>query len=76
MIKGKIFEPSPAGVYVFLYPLTTFNRDSLNPSVTESRYITQTGSSGDFTFYALPNGEYRLIAVKDQYKDRLFFSRY
>lgn len=72
MIKGKIFESSPAGVYVFLYPLTTFNRDSLNPSVTESRYITQTGSSGDFTFYALPNGEYRLIAVKDQYKDRLF----
>lgn len=72
IIKGKIFESMPAGIYVFLYPLNTLNKDTLNPSVTEARYITQTGSSGDFTFYALPDGEYRLMAVKDQYKDRLF----
>lgn len=71
-INGKIYELSPSGIYVFLYPLGAINEDTLNPSHTEPRYITQTGSSGDFTFHALPDGEYRLIAVRDQYKDRLF----
>lgn len=71
-INGKIYELSPSGIYVFLYPLGAINADTLNPSRTEPRYITQTGSSGDFTFHALPDGEYRLIAVRDQYKDRLF----
>ncbi len=72
IVKGKIFESMPAGIYVFLYPLNALNKDTLNPSVTEASYITQTGSSGEFTFYALPDGEYRLMTVKDQYKDRLF----
>jgi len=72
IVRGKIFDESPAGTYLFLYPLSAVNPDTLNPSKTEPRYVAQAGTSGDFTFYALPDGNYRLMAVRDLYKDRLY----
>lgn len=71
-VKGRVFHDSPAGIFLFLYPLASINPDTLNPSTKEPRYIAQAGTSGDFTFYALPDGNYRLMAVKDAFKDRLY----
>lgn len=71
-IKGELYGPAAAGCYVFLYPLRGLNPDTLNPSVIMPRYRTQAGSNGLFEFNALPYGEYRLIAIRDEFKNGLY----
>lgn len=72
IIRGKLTSDAPSGVYVFLYPISGINSDTLNPAHTKPKYRTQVGTSGSFEFRALPEGNYRLFAIKDEYKDELY----
>lgn len=72
VVKGKVFGDVQSGVYVFLYPLSSDGVDTLDPRTTPPKYLTQCGSSGEFAIHALPDGDYRLIAVKDEAKDKLY----
>jgi hypothetical protein len=71
-IAGRVYDASPEGVFVFAYRLEGRNPDTLNPATVRPDYITQTGRQGRFLLSHLAEGRYRLIAVRDQYKDLLY----
>ncbi len=75
-IKGKIFTikpaDSPSGVMIFAYNLMGLNPDTLDPSRTKPDYVTQTGKGGEFFLRFLALGAYRLLAVRDEYRNLLY----
>jgi len=71
-IAGRVFDASPEGVLVFAYRLDGRNPDTLDPALVRPDYITQTGREGAFLLSHLADGLYRLIAVRDQYKNLLY----
>ncbi len=71
-ISGKVFDSKPAGVMVFAYQLNGRSIDSLNPGYTKPDYLTQTDKDGLFTLDFLKLGLYRLVAVRDEYKNLLY----
>jgi hypothetical protein len=75
-IKGKIFTikpaDSPSGVMIFAYNLMGLNPDTLDPSRTKPDYVTQTGRGGEFFLRFLALGAYRLLAVRDEYRNLLY----
>jgi hypothetical protein len=76
VIEGKVYPikpaDSPSGVLLFAYNLTGLDPDTLNPQTTRPDYVTQTGKGGEFSLRHLSFGEYRLIAVRDAYKNLLY----
>lgn len=72
LIRGKVESGDPAGAFVFLYPLNGLQADTLNPGVTKPKYRTQVGANGTFEFQALPAGSYRLLAVRDEFRNEVF----
>jgi len=76
VIEGKVYPIKPAdfpsGVLLFAYNLSGLNPDTLNPQTTRPDYVTQTGKGGEFSLRHLSFGEYRLIAVRDAYKNLLY----
>lgn len=72
VVQGKMLSPQPEGTFLFLYPLVGINPDTLNPSHTKPKYRTQVGTNGQFGFAALADGAYRLIAVRDEFKNGLY----
>lgn len=75
-IEGRVYgatsKDSPEGVMVFAYLLIPGAPDSLNPRTTKPDYITQTGKTGEFALRHLLLGRYRLLAVRDEYRNLLY----
>jgi uncharacterized protein (DUF2141 family) len=71
-VSGRVFDPAPAGVMIFAYSLYAGNPDTLNPTRSKPDYETQTGKDGTFNLTNLAPGRYRLIAVRDQYRNLLY----
>jgi hypothetical protein len=75
-IVGKIFPrrdaDSPLGVMVFAYRLQDEHPDTLNPMTTKPDYVTQSGKNGEFALQHLSFGIYRVLAVRDEYKNLLY----
>jgi len=74
-ISGQVFagdKPAP-GVLVALYNVTAPDSSVTFDSVY-AQYITQTSSSGRFTFSYLPDQEFRLVVFEDRNRDEMFGS--
>lgn len=75
-IKGRIFPAKPTdpseGVMIFAYQLGNLNVDTLNPRTLKPDYITQTGKNGAFYLQHLAFGPYRILAVRDEYRNLLY----
>jgi hypothetical protein len=75
-VEGRILPRKdtdpPLGVMVFAYKLDGLNPDTLDPRTTKPDYVTQTGKNGDFLLRHLAFGSYRVIAVRDDYKNLLY----
>ena len=75
-IRGKVFpmtSKDPAeGVMIFAYQLAHTNPDTINPRTLSPDYITQTGTGGNFYLRHLELGSYRIIAVRDEYRNLLY----
>ncbi len=69
-ISGTVFDPNPVGVMIYAYSLE--GPDTVNPEHTRPQYLTQTGRDGTFILPYLSFGTFRLIAVRDQYKNLLY----
>lgn len=69
MVSGRVFDPKPEGIMIFAYQLDTRKGDTLNPSFVKPDYLTQIGKDGSFSMPSLSLGRYRVIAVRDEYKD-------
>jgi hypothetical protein len=75
-IKGRVFTRNPndppEGVMIFAYLLENLNPDTVNPQTTKPDYITQTGKGGDFFLKHLAFGSYRIVAVRDEYRNLVY----
>ena len=72
MIAGKVFDEKPDGVMIFAYRLNDLKIDTLNPTTLKPDYITQTGKSGLYTLPYLSFGNYRVYAVRDEFRNLLY----
>jgi hypothetical protein len=71
-VAGIVMDEKPVGVMIFAYQLDGKNPDTLNPTHTEPDFLTQTGKDGTFMLSYLPYGTFRLIAVRDEFKNLLY----
>jgi hypothetical protein len=71
-IRGRLYDEKPSGVMVFAYRLDGLNADTLNPMTQKPDYITQCGNTGDYALSHLAFGRYRLLAVRDEFRNLLY----
>ncbi len=71
-IRGRIYDEKPVGVMIFAYQLDSLNTDTLNPITLKPDYITQTGNTGEYSLTHLAFGSYRVIAVRDEFRNLVY----
>jgi|WetSurMetagenome_2_1015567.scaffolds.fasta_scaffold09932_5 hypothetical protein len=75
-IEGLVFPfkrgDALSGIMIFAYQLDGLNLDTLNPETAKPDFITQTGKNGDFFLHHIPFGNYRLFAVRDEYRNLVY----
>jgi hypothetical protein len=71
-MSGRVVDPKPEGVLIFAYLLEGRDPDTLNPASLRPDYVMQTGVNGAFSLTNLAMGRYRVIAVRDQFRDYLY----
>jgi hypothetical protein len=75
-IEGRVYPRQPAdspqGVTILAYHLKDINPDTLDPRSTLPDYVTQSGKGGEFFLKHLAFGTYRVIALRDEYKNLLY----
>lgn len=69
VIIGKVYDEKAADAMIFAYLL---NGDEKNLLDRKPDYISQSGKNGSFKLAGLAAGNYRVFAVKDQFRDLLF----
>ena len=72
VIKGKLYDKDPSGVFIFCYKIDGINADTLNITHTKPYSRIQVGTNGKFEFNALKNGTYRLFSIRDKFKDGIY----
>ncbi len=72
IISGKIIGKDASSTSIYAYKIDSINPDTLNPENIKAEYSTQVGNNGLFTLRALPDGVYRVFAVKTNLRDNLF----
>jgi len=71
-IAGKVIDLKPSGAYIFAYNIDKINPDTLNPSTTKPDYKVQLGSSSEFKIPALKDANYRIFAIRDEFRNELY----
>ncbi|MGA9408468.1 MAG: Ig-like domain-containing protein [Bacteroidota bacterium] len=71
-ILGRVFDEKPAGIMIFAYQLDSLKADTLNPMKQKPDYITQTGNVGDYSLTHLAFGSYRVLAVRDEFRNLVY----
>jgi hypothetical protein len=71
-ISGSVIDEKPEGVMVFAYRLDGINPDTLNPVRAKPDFLTQTGRQGTFLLPYMPVGRFRVMAVRDDYKNLVY----
>jgi hypothetical protein len=68
-ISGRIYSDKPEGVLIYAYKLDAGVDTLLN---RKPNYVSQTGNDGSFQLNGLGESQYRLFAVKDEYRDLIY----
>jgi len=69
IISGKVYGKEKEGIFIYAYKLVG-TPDSLLKNKPD--YVSQTGVGGNFSLRGLGEGNYRIFAVNDQYRDYLY----
>lgn len=72
VVSGSVYDDKPEGVMIFAYQLAGFNPEVLDPSSMKPDYIMQTGKDGTFRISNVSYGTYRVLAVRDEYRNYLY----
>ncbi|WP_337865943.1 Ig-like domain-containing protein [Ignavibacterium sp.] len=70
-ISGKVFNKDADGTLIFAYMMKDDTTDYL---LSKPDYLSQVGKDGTFVLNGLASSQYRIFAVKDQFKDLIFQS--
>ncbi len=68
-IGGRVFSSDREGILIFAYKLGEGADTLLN---RKPDYVSQTGSDGTFQLNGLASSNYRIFAVKDEYRDLIY----
>ncbi len=68
-ISGRVYSNDREGVLIFAYKLDEDADSLLN---RKPDYVSQTGNDGTFQLSGLASADYRLFAVKDQFRDLIY----
>ena len=75
-IEGRVYPrnigDALSGIMIFAYQLDGLNPDTLNPTKLKPDFVTQTGKNGDFFLHHIPFGSYRILAVRDEYRNLVY----
>lgn len=69
-IFGKIYSSVQKKILIFCYNISADN--NFNPTEKKPDYIANTNSDGSYSLEALPSGKYRIIAINDDFNDKLY----
>lgn len=70
IVEGKVFDNNPTGILIFAYKKINDNYPS--PVEVKPDNITQVGKNGKYKLLGLSNGDFRVFAVRDDFKDFLY----
>lgn len=59
-------------IMIFAYNLDHVKEDTLNPKTLKPDFITQTGKNGIFSLRYIPFSNYRIYAIRDEYRNLLY----
>jgi hypothetical protein len=75
-IEGRVYprinNDPISGIMIFAYRLDGLNPDTMNPVVMKPDFITQTGKNGYFFLHHIPFGNFRVLAVRDEYRNLVY----
>ena len=71
-VGGLVDDPEPDGVMIFAFDVTGGRGDTLDPAAVKPDYLTQAGKGGTFLLRNMREGEYRLMAVRDVFKNLVY----
>jgi hypothetical protein len=57
---------------IFGYQMDALKPDTLNPATSQPDFITQTGKGGIFFLHHIPFGNYRIYAIRDEYRNLVY----
>lgn len=69
ILSGKVYDEKPGGVMIFGYKI---GAKEIDPLKDKPDYISQTGGDGAYKIAGLAEGDYRVFAIRDQYKELLY----
>jgi hypothetical protein len=76
LLAGRVVPLKPSdvvsGIMVLAYHLRGLRPDTLNPLTTPPTYATQTGGDGTFRLPHIRLGPYRLLAIRDEFRNLLY----
>lgn len=65
-IGGRVYDLDPEGVMIFAYQSAGIEID---PGKQSPDYISQVGKNGKFTLLGLADGNYKIFAIRDKFRD-------
>ena len=71
-ISGKVYADNLEKMIILLYKLNETNSDNIDASVLKPDYVTQVDINGSYIFQNIPEGKFRLFALKDTDRNSLF----
>ena len=70
IVEGKVYDDKPEGILVFAYK--KINEVFPNPIEDKPDNITQVGKNGKYKLLGLSHGDYRIFAIRDDFKDFIY----
>ena len=70
IVEGKVYDKKSTGILIFAYKKK--DGDFPNPVDDKPDNITQVGKNGKYKLLGLSNGDYRIFAIRDDFKDFVY----
>lgn len=71
IISGRVYDNKPDGIFIFFYLIDSLNQ-FIDYTNSKPDFICQTAKDGSFILSGLPEGIFRIIAVRDQMKNLIY----
>ncbi len=69
-LSGKVYSEDYTGIVILAYRLTSAN-NTIDPETDEADFITQVDEEGSYKFLNLPDGLFRVVALRDEDRNLL-----
>ncbi|MBN2570719.1 MAG: Ig-like domain-containing protein [Ignavibacteriales bacterium] len=68
-VNGNVYDKEQAGIMIYAYKK---NGEDITPSEIKPNYLTQVGTNGNYKLLGLSEGEYRIFAIRDKFRDLIY----